>query len=174
MIWRDIIPEMTCDSEISKRFQFILFTYPSSYPVIESAELLRDQLAALRAVYDPDGNDPLSRNLVVVGHSMGGILAHTLVTEFGDNLWKEYSDVPFDKLDVPAAEKEKIRKLIFFKPDPGVTRAVFYSTPHRGSDVARKGAAGVMARFRQVPYPRRRIPARCKAARAKGAPSRYR
>lgn len=151
MIWRDIIPEMTCDSEISKRFQFILFTYPSSYPVIESAELLRDQLAALRAVYDPDGNDPLSRNLVVVGHSMGGILAHTLVTEFGDNLWKEYSDVPFDKLDVPAAEKEKIRKLIFFKPDPGVTRAVFYSTPHRGSDVARKGIAGVISRTAKLP-----------------------
>ena len=44
MIWRDIIPEMTCDPEISKRYQFMLFTYPSSYPVIESAEFLRDQI----------------------------------------------------------------------------------------------------------------------------------
>ena len=151
MIWRDIIPEMTCHPEISKRYQFILFTYPSSYPVIESAELLRDQLAALRAVYDPDGNDPLSRNLVVVGHSMGGILGHTLVTEFGDNLWDEYSDVPFDELEVPAAEEEKIRKLVYFKPDPGVTRVVYYSTPHRGSDVARKGLAGVISRTAKLP-----------------------
>lgn len=151
MIWRDIIPEMTCDPEISKRYQFILFTYPSSFPLIESAELLRDQLEAFRAVYDPDGNDPLSRNLVVVGHSMGGILAHTLVTDFGDNLWKEFSDVPFDELDLPAAEKEKMRKLIFFKPDPGVTRAVYYSTPHRGSEVARKGIAGVISRTAKLP-----------------------
>lgn len=151
MIWRDIIPGMTCDPEISRRFQFILFTYPSSFPVMESSELLRDQLAALRAVYDPDGNDPLSRNLVIVGHSMGGILAHSLVTEFDDRLWAEYSDVPFAELDVPAAEKEKIRKLVFFKPDPGVTRVVYYSTPHRGSDMAKKGMAGVISRTAKLP-----------------------
>ncbi len=151
MIWRDIIPEMTSDPEISKRYQFILFTYPSSFPVMESAELLRDQLASLRAVYDPDGNDPLSRNLVVVGHSMGGILAHSLVTEFGDNLWNEYSDVPVEGLDIAVAEKEKIRKLVYFKPDPGVTRVVYYSTPHRGSDLARKGMAGVISRTAKLP-----------------------
>lgn len=151
MIWRDIIPEMTSDSAISRRYQFILFTYPSSYPVVESAELLRDQLAALRAVYDPDGSDPLSRNLVVVGHSMGGILTHSLITEFGDNLWNEYSDVPFEEVDVPAAEKEKIRKLVYFSPDPAVTRAVYYSTPHRGSDMAKKGIAGIVSRTAKLP-----------------------
>lgn len=151
MIWRDIVPEMTCDPEISKRYQFILFTYPSSYPVIESSELLRDQLAALRAVYDPDGNDPLSRNLVVAGHSMGGILTRSLVTEFGDNLWKQYSDLPLESLDVPESEREKMRKLVYFQPDPGVTRAIFFSTPHRGSDMARKGVAGVISRTAKLP-----------------------
>lgn len=151
MIWRDIIPEMTCDPEISKRYQFILFTYPSSFPLIDSSKLLRDQLAALRAVYDPEGKDPLSRNMVVVGHSMGGILTHTLITDFGDNLWSEYSDVPFAELDVPAGEKEKIRELVYFKPDPGVTRAVYYSTPHRGSDMAKKGLAGVISRTAKLP-----------------------
>jgi pimeloyl-ACP methyl ester carboxylesterase len=151
IIWRDIIPEMTSDPEISRRYQFILFTYPSSYPVIQSSELLRDQIATLRSVYDPNGTDPLSRDLVVVGHSMGGILTHTLITEFGDNLWKEYSDVPFEELDLPAAEKEKIRKLVYFEPDPGVTRAIYYSTPHRGSNMAKKGLAGVISRTAKLP-----------------------
>lgn len=151
MIWRDIIPEMTCEPEISKRFQFMLFTYPSSFPIIESAELLRDQLAAVRAVYDPDGNDPLSRDLVVVGHSMGGILTHTLITEFGDNLWKEYSEVPFTELQAAEEEKERIRKLIYFEPDPGVTRAVYYSTPHRGSVMANKSIAGMVSRAAKLP-----------------------
>lgn len=151
MIWRDIIPEMTCDPEISKRYQFMLFTYPSSLPVIESAELLRDQLAAVRAVHDPDGDDPLTRNLVVVGHSMGGILTRSLITEFGDNLWKEYSDVPFEELEGPEAEKAKIKKLMYFKPDSGVTRAVFYSTPHRGSVMANKTLAGMVSRTAKLP-----------------------
>jgi len=151
MIWRDIVPEMTSDPEISKRYQFILFTYPSSYPVIESSEFLRDQLAALRAVYDPDGNDPLSRNLVVAGHSMGGILTRSLVTEFGDNYWKQYSDLPLDSLKVSAEEKEKMRKLVYFKPDPGVSRAIYFSTPHRGSNLARKGIAGIISRTAKLP-----------------------
>jgi pimeloyl-ACP methyl ester carboxylesterase len=124
MIWRDLIPGMASDPEISKRYQFMLFTYPSSFPMIESAELLRDQIAALRALYDPSGRDPLSRNLVVVGHSMGGVLARSLVTEFGDHLWKQYSDVPLEAVDASPAEKETIRRLIYFPPDPGVTRVV--------------------------------------------------
>ena len=151
MIWRDLIPEMTSDPEISKRYQFMLFTYPSSLPMIESAELLRDQIAALRALYDPSGRDPLSRNLVVVGHSMGGVLARSLVTEFGDNLWKQYSDVPLEAVDASPAEKETIRRLIYFPPDPGVTRVVFYSTPHRGSDEAKRGLAQLLSRSAKLP-----------------------
>lgn len=151
MIWRDIIPEMACDPEIAKRFQFMLFTYPSSFPVIESAELLRDELAALRETYDPEGRDPLSRDLVVVGHSMGGVLTHTLIAEFGDNLWREYCETPLDELDLAEAKKEKIRKLVYFPPDPGVTRAVYYSTPHRGSVMANKRIARMISRTAKLP-----------------------
>lgn len=151
MIWRDLIPEMAYDPEISKRYQFMLFTYPSSLPMVESARLLRDEIAALRAVYDPSGSDPLSRDLVVVGHSMGGILARSLVTEFGDNLWNQYSDVPIENLNVTAEEREILRRLVYFEPDPGVTRVVFFSTPHRGSERARRGFAQVISRSAKLP-----------------------
>jgi len=94
MIWRDIIPEMISDPEISERYQFMVFTYPSSYPLVESAALLRGELARLRAEYDPGGTDPLSRNMLVAGHSMGGMLTHTLVVDIGDNLWRQSVTVP--------------------------------------------------------------------------------
>lgn len=151
MIWRDLIPEMVSDPEIAEHYQFMLFTYPSSFPIIESAKLLRDEIAALRAVYDPGGLDPLSCDVVVVGHSMGGVLARSLVTEFGDNLWKQYSDVPLDEIHASDREKETIRQLVYFKPDPGVTRAIFYSTPHRGSEKARQGLARIISRSAQLP-----------------------
>jgi pimeloyl-ACP methyl ester carboxylesterase len=151
MIWRDIIPEMISDPEISERYQFMVFTYPSSYPLVESAALLRDELAALRAKYDPDGTDPLSRNMVVAGHSMGGMLTHTLVVDIGDNLWRQFSDSSLDEVPVGDAEREDIRSLVYFKPDPAVRRAVYFSAPHRGADMATKDIAGTVAKLAKLP-----------------------
>lgn len=151
MIWRDIVPDMISDPEISRRYQFMVFTYPSSYPIIESAAFLREELAALRAKYDPDGNDPLSRNMVVAGHSMGGMLTHTLVVDIGDNLWKQFSDTPLDEIPVEESEKEDIRKLVHFQPDPAVRRVLYFSAPHRGAKMAEKGIAGTIAKFARLP-----------------------
>lgn len=151
IIWRDIIPDLMSDPEISSRYQFMVFTYPSSYPVVQSAKLLRDNLAALRQHYDPDGNDPLSTNMVVGGHSMGGILTHTLVTEFGDNLWKQFSDEPLDALKASPEKKAEIRDLMYFDPDPAVRRAVYFSAPHRGAKMAQKDLPGLISRAAKLP-----------------------
>lgn len=151
MIWRDIIPDMISDPEISKRYQFMVFTYPSSYPLVESSALLRAQLAAMRAKYDPDGNDPLSRNMVVAGHSMGGMLTHTLVADIGDNLWKQFSDTPLDRVPIEEAERNAIRKLVYFEPDPAVRRAVYFSAPHRGANMATKDIAGMLSKLAKLP-----------------------
>jgi len=151
MIWRDIVPEMIADPEISKRYQFMTFTYPSSYPLVDSAALLRKELARLRAKYDPDGNDPLSQNMVVAGHSMGGMLTHTLVADIGDNLWKQFSTSPFDAVPIQPSKKEEIRDLVFFEPDPAVWRVIYFSAPHRGANMATKDIAGVLSRFARLP-----------------------
>lgn len=152
MIWRDIVPQMMADPEISKRYQLMVFGYPSGLPIIESADLLRDHLAALRAKYDPDGNDPLSRNMVVAGHSMGGILTHTLVVEMGDHLWRQFNkQSSLDDLPIDAEKREQLRKLLFYQPDPAVRRAFYYSAPHRGAHLAEKGFAGTLSKLAKLP-----------------------
>lgn len=152
MIWRDMVPQMMSEPDLSKRYQFMVFRYPSGYPIVESAQLLRDSLAELRAHYDPDGNDPLSRNMVVAGHSMGGILTHTLVVEMGDHLWKQINpDTPFDALQIDPRKKAELRERIFYEPDPAVWRAVYFSAPHRGARMAEKGIAGLVSRAARLP-----------------------
>ncbi|MCB1243058.1 MAG: hypothetical protein KDN04_10005 [Verrucomicrobiae bacterium] len=151
IIWRDLVPEFLADPELSRRYQFMVFSYPSSYPVAQSAHLLRTKLADLRTTYDPRGQDPLSRNMVVMGHSMGGILTHTLVADIGDTLWKQFSDAPFDSVPFTPEQKEKAKSLLFFKPDPAVRRAVFIATPHRGANLAKVGLAGTISRIAKMP-----------------------
>jgi pimeloyl-ACP methyl ester carboxylesterase len=152
MIWRDIVPAMLADPEISKRYQMVVFGYPSGLPIVESADLLRDRLAEMRRDLDPDGNDPLSRNMVVAGHSMGGILTHTLVVEMGDHLWRQFNQTStIDQLPIDEEKKAKLRKLLYFEPDPAVQRAFYFSAPHRGAYMAEKGIAEALSKLAKLP-----------------------
>lgn len=152
MIWRDIIPAMLSDPEISKRYQMMVFGYPSGLPIVESADLLRERLSEIRHDLDPDGNDPLSRNMVVAGHSMGGILAHTLVVDMEDHLWKQFNEnATLEQLPIEEAKKAELRKLVFFEPDQAARRAVYFSAPHRGAYMAEKGIAESLSKLAKLP-----------------------
>jgi pimeloyl-ACP methyl ester carboxylesterase len=158
MIWRDIIPEMLADPEISKRYQMMVFAYPSGLPIVESAKLLRHDLAEMRKHYDPDGNDPLSRNMVVAGHSMGGILTRTLVVDMGDNLWRQFNDTEsLDQTPISEEERKKLRELVYFDADPAALRAVYFSAPHRGAELAEKGIVGVVSKLAKLPSTARQV-----------------
>ena len=151
IIWRDVIPELMSEPDISSRFQFLVFTYPSSLSIGESAELFREELSEIRQFYDPKGVHPLSNNMVAIGHSMGGILTHLLAVDIGDRFWNELSDVPFDEADLTDALRNQAETLVFFDPDPAIQRAVFISTPHGGADLAKASFAGFISGFVKFP-----------------------
>lgn len=151
IIWRDVIPDFLSEPDIAEKYQFLVFTYPSSYPIAESAELFRNQLSELREKYDPDGNDPLSTNVVAMGHSMGGVLTRLLVTDVENRLWDQVATVPIDQLKVDEENREIFRNLAFFDPDPAVHRAVFLSTPHGGAEMATLSIADAVSRLAKLP-----------------------
>lgn len=151
IIWRDIVPEFLSEPEIASRYQVMVFAYPSSYAVVDSALLFRNELRDLRERYDSDGNDPLSTNMVVMGHSMGGILSHLLVADMKDHLWKQFATVPLDQLPIPEQQREHIRARTFFDYDPAVNRAVFMSTPHGGASMATMSLADSVSRLARLP-----------------------
>jgi pimeloyl-ACP methyl ester carboxylesterase len=75
--WADIINEIQNDPKLRGRVQFWLFTYNTSNPVLLSASDLRQGLQHIRKEVDPDGRDPALDQLVVIGHSQGGLLTTT-------------------------------------------------------------------------------------------------
>ncbi len=151
IIWRDLVPELISEPDISKRYQFMVFTYPSSFAIAESAHLYRSELATLRAKYDPEGNDPLSTNMVAMGHSMGGVLTHLLVADVGNNLWAQVSDLPIEELPLTEKQAARARELAFFEPDPAVKRVVYMSAPHRGAEMATASLPGMISQLVSLP-----------------------
>jgi pimeloyl-ACP methyl ester carboxylesterase len=85
---------------------------------------------------DPGGRSRASNNMVVVGYSMGGIIARILATDMGDQFWTTLSRKPFDQIKLEPEDRAELRRLIFWTPVPGVREVVFLATPHRGTRMA--------------------------------------
>ncbi len=124
------------DPEIARRFQFWHFYYSTGTPVLLNALRLREQLERTVKIVDPDDNDQATKRIVVLGHSMGGLLGHTLVSSSGDRLWKSLFVVPPEQLRGNPETIRLLRRAFFFRPNPRVVRAIFVATPHRGSAMA--------------------------------------
>jgi pimeloyl-ACP methyl ester carboxylesterase len=149
--WADLINDLENDPDISDRVQFWLFSYNTGNPVPISALQLRTDLEAAIRRLDPDGRDPALRNMVLVGHSQGGLLAKMLVIDSGSRLFDAFSSRPLDQLKLTDETRQTVRQALFVTPMPNVTRAIFIATPHRGSFVAGYSLAQLVGRFVTLP-----------------------
>jgi pimeloyl-ACP methyl ester carboxylesterase len=134
--WQNLQNDLCADPAILEHYQPWFFLYPTGQPVLESAEQLRDDLQSTQKLFDPKGADIASHHVVVVAHSMGGLLAHTLVSESGDALWKGFANKPLNSLVLPASVKDLLISYFFFHHRPCIDRVIFLAVPHRGSLLA--------------------------------------
>jgi pimeloyl-ACP methyl ester carboxylesterase len=134
--WADMVNDLENDPRIRRRFQFWLFTYDSGNPIAYSAMLLRRALREAVANFDPDDRDACLREMVVIGHSQGGLLTKLTVVESGSAFWDNVSEMPFDEVRLSDQARGLLQETLFVEPLPFVTRVVFIATPHRGSYLA--------------------------------------
>ena len=87
--WVPMVNALWSDPVLRRNYQVCVFSYPSGYPIPYSALLLRRELDAL------DRTFPHHRPIVLVGHSMGGIISRLMVTDSGgDRLWRYFFGKP--------------------------------------------------------------------------------
>jgi pimeloyl-ACP methyl ester carboxylesterase len=144
LTWNDMINELQAQPHIISRYQIWTFRYDSGAPFFTSAASLRRQLAELQALYSPHGGDPAASNIIVVGHSMGGLVAKLQVTYSGNALWGSAARVPLEQIVTDPATRATLGAAFFFEPNTSISRVIFIGTPHQGSGWARRavGALG--------------------------------
>jgi pimeloyl-ACP methyl ester carboxylesterase len=128
--WVPLINDLRSDKEIRRNYQFWFYSYPSGYPYPYSAMILRQELDVIEKKF------PLGKKMVLVGHSMGGCISRTLITDTGNKLWIEAFGRPPERTEMPAESKHLLEQAIILKHRPEVGRVIFMSAPHRGSDLA--------------------------------------
>jgi len=137
LAWIPMINELQNDPNVQSRYQFMLYMYPTGVPIPIAASMLRDSLRLAEQKYSPSGSDPAFNNMVLLGHSMGGLLSHVMTLESDNKLWQLNTDRPFREIEGPRDVLDELQHYFFFKPLPFVRRVVFLATPHHGSELSR-------------------------------------
>ena len=80
--------------------------------------------------------DAALEQMVVVGHSQGGLLTKLQAVDSGNSFWENISDQLIDEAGLSEETRAMVDRAIFFEALPFVARVLFLATPHGGSYLA--------------------------------------
>ena len=146
-----LMKAMRRDPEVSARFQVWTFLYGTGTPVLFNALQLRQELDKTIRAVDPHDHDFATRHIVVLGHSMGGLSAHTLVSSSGEKLWNALFVARPQQLRGDTAMIRRFADGLHFRCNRRVVRAIFVATPHRGSNLAESWIGQIAASLIHLP-----------------------
>jgi triacylglycerol esterase/lipase EstA (alpha/beta hydrolase family) len=136
LAWASVTNDLWGDTAFRRRYQVWHYLYPTSAPFLYSAKMLRERLTETRTFLDPHGTDSASQRLMIVAHSMGGLLARTLITDSGEDIWNTVFMVPPAALRASEDDRAEIKAILHWKPRRDMRHVIFIAVPHRGSEMA--------------------------------------
>ncbi|QDS95210.1 Alpha/beta hydrolase family protein [Roseimaritima multifibrata] len=151
LTWMDMFNDLRSFPAIRERYQFWFYMYPSGQPFWNSATEMRADLANVRDAFDPMHHDRTMDQMVLVGHSMGGLVSRMQTIDSHQDFWNIVSNQPVQELQGPSETKAKLASALFFKPNQSVQRVVTIATPHRGSDFANDYTRWLARKFIRLP-----------------------
>jgi len=140
-VWQNVANSLIRDPEIRRDYEFWVFEYPTGKPIGFSALSLREDLAAAQAQYQ------LTEGLVLIGHSMGGLLCRMQVTDSRRALWDQTLKDQAEALYREIPDASLMKRALIFRANPSIKRVIFIATPHRGSPFASGGIGAFAVRL---------------------------
>ncbi len=134
--WAEMVNTLRADPILGRRCQFWYFIYNSGNPMVYSAIKLRESLTEKIRELDPEGKSAALKQMVVVGHSQGGLLTKLTATDTGEQIWDKLTSNNSNIRKLTNRQRKFLEQYVSYQHLPFVTRVVFISTPHRGSYLA--------------------------------------
>ncbi len=128
--WTPLLNALRNDADIRRHYQFWFYSYPSGYPYPYSAAIMRQELDAIKAKF------PLHKPMVLIGHSMGGIISRLMITDSDDRIWLALFGKPPAQTSLSPRTRKLLTESLIFRHRPEVGRVIFIAAPHRGSNLA--------------------------------------
>lgn len=151
LTWMDMFNDLRSFPEIRQRYQFWFYLYPTGQPFWISATQMRGDLVRARQTLNPRNEHPTMDQMVLVGHSMGGLVSRMQTINSGDDFWHIVTDQPVEELRGEPDDVQKLVSTLKFRPSDSVARVVTIATPHRGSEFANQYTQWLGRTFIKLP-----------------------
>jgi pimeloyl-ACP methyl ester carboxylesterase len=149
--WVEMVNTLIADPILRKHYMFGFYFYDSGKPIGLSAGQFREALAKRVEALDPEIRNSALRNMVIIGHSQGGLLTKMTAVNTGEEIVKQVTGKSLSELDLTEEQRALVRKRAVYEPLPFVKRVVFISTPHRGSFLAGSWVRNLVRRLVYLP-----------------------
>ncbi len=131
--WADMINDLRATPGFLDRYQIWVYRYPTGQGFLQSATVLRNELHAAVKMLERKQPDPALHRIVLVGHSMGGLVAKLQVTHSENLIWDKLANRPLETIVTTEQARSFLAENCFFDPNPDVGRVIFIASPHAGS-----------------------------------------
>ncbi|MCC4618734.1 alpha/beta hydrolase [Xanthomonas cassavae CFBP 4642] len=149
--WVNVANEVMGDETLRQHYQIWQVYYPTNAPIaVNRAEIQALVERSLRH-FDPAGTAPASHGMVLIGHSMGGVIGRLLVSSSGEQIWNALLQDYRLEGERGARVRAKLSPLLHFSPMPQIDRAIFIAAPHRGTPLAEGGLGRFVGRMVRLP-----------------------
>lgn len=133
LIWGRLSNAIWADPALRARYQIWHVVYQTDPPLLAARLRVQRYLDAAWRVLDPECDDPARAHIVLVGHSMGGLVARMLSVDSGQALWNAAFVEPLSQLRGDPKLLATLDAVFHFHAYPGVSRDIFLATPHHGA-----------------------------------------
>ncbi|MES2924625.1 MAG: hypothetical protein V4819_23940 [Verrucomicrobiota bacterium] len=149
--FKNIINDLAPEPWFRQNYQVWLFNYPTGNPWLYSGMKFREQMRLACDLARSKGGEQTLNQMVVVSHSMGGLVTRSSVTHPGTKFYNAVFKRPIEELKVSEPTRKLIRDCTLYQPLTEPNRVVFMAVPHQGSPVATFRAAVWISRLIRLP-----------------------
>jgi pimeloyl-ACP methyl ester carboxylesterase len=151
MTWVDPMNEVLADPLVRKHYQIYTYYYPTGFPVRMTGSKLKRDLIRLQEYLRANGAADKAENMVIFGHSMGGLITSMNVRDVDESTWGLIANKPIDQMRFTKQMTDDYKTIFEQDQVEGLRRAVFIATPHRGSNMANAWYGGFISLLIDVP-----------------------
>lgn len=152
--WMQMVNTLKNDPVIRQNCQFWFFTYSSGNPLLYSASLFRQSIldAQMELAQTPEAKASFNK-MVLIGHSMGGLVAKTALLDAQDTLLKKLTGMSWQEIQPKCTPEQQVllHDMLIFDSIPAVKRVLFLAVPHRGSAMAKYTIAHIGSSLISLP-----------------------
>jgi pimeloyl-ACP methyl ester carboxylesterase len=135
--WVNLQNDLMGDPIIRKHYQVWSYLYPTNLPILLNAETFREKLDQLkRHLTETNGDSAATSGMVIIAHSMGGLLTKTAVVKDSEPVRQYLWESPEKIAELDPETRALIDRVFTFRVKPYVERVIFVAVPFLGSEIA--------------------------------------